>query len=91
ITREQQDAFALVSQQRAVTAIKAGHFDSQIVPVELKSRKGTTLFDTDEYPKAETTMESLGKLKPAFKKEGGTVTAGNASGLNDGAAACVLM
>ncbi|WP_424193584.1 acetyl-CoA C-acyltransferase family protein [Ampullimonas aquatilis] len=91
ITREQQDAFALVSQQRAVAAIKAGHFDSQIVPVELKSRKGTTLFDTDEYPKAETTMESLGKLKPAFKKEGGTVTAGNASGLNDGAAACVLM
>jgi len=91
ISREEQDAFALESQRRAVAAIAAGHFKSQIVPVEIKSRKGTVLFDTDEHPKADTTMESLAKLKPAFRKESGTVTAGNASGLNDGAAACVLM
>jgi len=91
ITREAQDAFALESQRRAVAAIAAGHFKSQIVPVELKTRKGVTLFDTDEHPKADTTLESLAKLRPAFKKENGTVTAGNASGLNDGAAACVLM
>lgn len=91
ITREAQDAFALESQKRAVAAIAAGHFKSQIVPVEIKGRKGVTLFDTDEHPKADTTLESLAKLRPAFKKEGGTVTAGNASGLNDGAAACVLM
>ena len=91
ISREEQDAFALESQRRALAAIAAGHFKSQIVPVEIKSRKGTVLFDTDEHPKAEATMESLAKLKPAFRKEGGTVTAGNASGINDGAAACVLM
>ena len=91
ISREAQDAFALESQRRAVKAIEAGFFKSQIVPIEIKTRKGVTLFDTDEYPKAETTMESLAKLKPAFKKEGGTVTAGNSSGLNDGAGACVLM
>lgn len=91
ISREEQDAFALESQRRAVAAIAAGHFKSQIVPVEIKSRKGTVQFDTDEHPKAEATMESLAKLKPAFRKEGGTVTAGNASGINDGAAACVLM
>lgn len=91
ISREEQDAFALESQKRAVAAIAAGRFTSQIVPVEIKTRKGVVLFDTDEYPKADATMESLAKLKPAFKKEGGTVTAGNASGLNDGAAACVLM
>ncbi|KIF83096.1 acetyl-CoA C-acyltransferase family protein [Noviherbaspirillum autotrophicum] len=91
ISREEQDAFALESQKKAVAAIAAGHFKSQIVPVEVKGRKGVTLFDTDEHPKADTTLESLAKLKPAFKKEGGTVTAGNASGLNDGAAACVLM
>ncbi|GAC1318975.1 MAG: acetyl-CoA C-acyltransferase family protein [Collimonas sp.] len=91
ISREEQDAFALESQRRATAAIAAGHFKSQIVPVEIKTRKGITLFDTDEYPKADATMESLAKLKPAFKKEGGTVTAGNASGINDGAAACVLM
>ncbi len=91
ITREEQDAFALDSQKKAVAAIAAGHFKSQIAPIELKTRKGTVIFDTDEHPKADTTMESLGKLKPAFKKEGGSVTAGNASGLNDGAAACVLM
>ncbi|NKI71719.1 acetyl-CoA C-acyltransferase [Collimonas pratensis] len=91
ISREAQDAFALESQKRATAAIAAGHFKSQIVPVEIKSRKGVALFDTDEYPKADATLESLAKLKPAFKKEGGTVTAGNASGINDGAAACVLM
>lgn len=91
ISREEQDAFALESQRRATAAIAAGYFKSQIVPVEIKTRKGITLFDTDEYPKADATMESLAKLKPAFKKEGGTVTAGNASGINDGAAACVLM
>ncbi|HVK93211.1 MAG TPA: acetyl-CoA C-acyltransferase family protein [Noviherbaspirillum sp.] len=91
ISREAQDAFALESQKRATTAIAAGRFTSQIVPIEIKTRKGMMLFDTDEYPKADTTMESLAKLKPAFKKEGGSVTAGNASGINDGAAACVLM
>jgi len=91
ISREEQDAFALESQRRATAAIAAGHFKSQIVPVEIKTRKGVALFDTDEYPKADASMESLAKLKPAFKKEGGTVTAGNSSGINDGAAACVLM
>lgn len=91
ITREEQDAFALESQRRAAAAIAAGHFKSQIVPVEIQGRKGSTLFDTDEHPKADTTIESLSRLKPAFKRDGGTVTAGNASGINDGAAACVLM
>jgi acetyl-CoA C-acetyltransferase len=90
ITREEQDAFALESQRRAAAAIAAGHFKSQIVPIEVKSRKGVVMFETDEHPKADTTMESLAKLKPAFKKDG-TVTAGNASGINDGAAAVVLM
>lgn len=91
ISREEQDAFALDSQKKAIAAINAGHFKSQIAPITIKTRKGETVFDTDEHPKADTTMESLAKLKPAFKKEGGTVTAGNASGLNDGAAAVVLM
>jgi acetyl-CoA C-acetyltransferase len=91
ITRQEQDAFAVESQNRAIAAIGNGYFKSQIVPVEIKTRKGVELFDTDEHPKAGTTMETLAKLKPAFRKEGGTVTAGNASGLNDGAAACVLM
>lgn len=90
ISREDQDAFALESQRRAVAAVAAGHFKSQIVPVEIQSRKGTVLFDTDEYPKADVTLEGLARLKPAFKKDG-TVTAGNASGINDGAAAVVLM
>lgn len=91
ITRDEQDAFAVDSQRKALAAIEAGYFKSQIVPVELKGRKGTVLFDTDEHPKAGTTVESLGALKAAFQKENGTVTAGNASGINDGAAACVLM
>lgn len=94
IGREAQDAFALESQQRAVAAIDAGYFKSQIMPVELKSRSlastGSTFFDTDEYPKRDATLEGLAKLRPAFKKDG-TVTAGNASGLNDAAAAVVLM
>lgn len=89
ISREQQDAFALESQTRAAQAIAEGRFKSQIVPVTLKTRKGETVFDTDEHPKA-TTLEALAKMRPAFKKEGGTVTAGNASGINDGAAFLVL-
>ena len=91
ITRAEQDAFAVDSQRKALAAIEAGYFRSQIVPVEIKTRKGTVMFDTDEHPKAGTTLESLATLKPAFQKENGTVTPGNASGLNDGAAACVLM
>lgn len=90
INREDQDACALESQQRAVAAVAAGHFKTQILPVELKTRKGVVMFDTDEYPKSDASLESLAKLKPAFKKDG-TVTAGNASGINDGAAAVVLM
>ena len=90
ITREMQDALALSSQQRAVAAISAGRFKQQIVPVELPSRKGPTVFDTDEHPRADTTLETLAKMKPAFRKEGGSVTAGNASGINDGAGAVML-
>ena len=91
ISREEQDAFAAESQRKALAAIEAGYFKEQIVPVEVKGRKGVTLFDTDEHLKAGTTLEALGTLRPAFKKQDGTVTAGNASGLNDGAAAIVLM
>jgi acetyl-CoA C-acetyltransferase len=90
ITREDQDALAVQSQQRAAKAIAAGHFKSQIVPVELKTRKGVVVFDTDEHGKADTTMESLAKLRAVFQKDG-SVTAGNASGINDGAAAVVMM
>ena len=90
ITREEQDAFAVESQRRAAAAIAEGRFKSQIVPITIKGRKGDTIFDTDEHVKANTTMETLAKMKPAFKKEGGTVTAGNASGINDGAAFFVL-
>jgi acetyl-CoA C-acetyltransferase len=90
ISREQQDAYATESQARASKAIAAGLFKDQIVPVELKTRKGVVQFDTDEGVKADTTTEALGKMKPAFKKEEGTVTAGNASTLNDGAAAVVM-
>ncbi len=89
ITREMQDALAVESQKRAARAIAEGRFASQIVPVELKTKKGTTQFTTDEHVRADTTTETLAKMKPAFK-EGGSVTAGNASGLNDGAAALVL-
>ena len=90
ITREQQDEFAAESQRRAGAAIAAGRFRDQIAPVTVKTRKGETVFDTDEYPKPETTAAVLAKLRPAFNKEG-SVTAGNASGINDGAAALVVM
>ncbi len=90
ITREQQDEFAVASQNKAEAAMKAGRFKDEIVPVTIKSRKGDIVVDTDEYPKAGVTLESIAKLRPAFDKEG-TVTAGNASGINDGAAAVVLM
>jgi acetyl-CoA C-acetyltransferase len=89
INREQQDAFSVESHRRAVAAQAAGYFKEQITPVEMPSRKGSVIFDTDEHVRADTTLASLGGLKPAFKKDG-TVTAGNASGLNDGAAALVL-
>jgi acetyl-CoA C-acetyltransferase len=89
ISREAQDALAVEGHRRAARAIAEGRFKDQIVPIELKTRKGVTLFDTDEHPRAETSMESLAKLRPAFDKEG-SVTAGNASGINDGAAALVL-
>lgn len=90
ITRQMQDELALESQQRAARAIAEGRFKSQIVPVEISTRKGIVTFDTDEHVRGDTTLEQLAKLKPAFKKDGGNVTAGNASGLNDGAAAVVL-
>jgi acetyl-CoA C-acetyltransferase len=91
ITREQQDAFALASQNKAEAAQKAGKFKDEIAPVTVKGRKGDTIVDADEYPKHGTTLDILQKLRPAFLKENGTVTAGNASGINDGAAALVLM
>lgn len=91
LTREEQDEFAARSQDRAVNAIATGKFKDEIVPIEIPRRRGeNTVFDTDEYVREGTTPESLGKLRPAFKKDG-TVTAGNASGINDGAAAVVLM
>jgi len=91
ITREQQDQFALASQNKAEAAQKAGKFKDEIVPIVVKDRKGDVSIDADEYPKHGTTIDILQKLRPAFLKEGGTVTAGNASGLNDGAAALTLM
>jgi acetyl-CoA C-acetyltransferase len=90
LTREEQDAFAAASQQKAEAAQMDGKFKDEIVPVAIKTRKGETTVDTDEHPKHGTTVESLSSLRPAFDKEG-TVTAGNASGINDGAAALVLM
>ena len=90
ITREEQDQLAVDSHRKAAAAIAEGRFKSQIVAIVKKTRKGDVTFDTDEHVKADTTMESLAKLKPAFKKEGGSVTAGNASGINDGAAFFVL-
>ena len=91
VSREDQDAFAFNSQQRAAKAIAAGHFASELVSVEIPQRKGPPkVVDTDEHPRADTTLESLGGLKAAFRKERGTVTAGNASGLNDGAAALLV-
>ncbi|HKQ84522.1 MAG TPA: acetyl-CoA C-acyltransferase family protein [Steroidobacteraceae bacterium] len=90
ITRQMQDELAVESQKRATRAIAEGRFKSQIVPVEIPSRKGPVVFDTDEHVRGDTTLEALAKLKPVFKKDGGNVTAGNASGLNDGAAAVIL-
>jgi acetyl-CoA C-acetyltransferase len=91
ITRADQDAFAAASQQKAEAAQKAGRFKDEIVPVTIASRKGEIIVDTDEHPRHGTTVETLAKLRASFLKEGGTVTAGNASGINDGAAAVVLM
>ncbi|MEZ4333311.1 MAG: acetyl-CoA C-acyltransferase family protein [Myxococcota bacterium] len=90
ISREEQDALAVESHRRAAAAIADGRFQSQIVPIVKQTRKGEIRFDTDEHVKPDTTLEQLAKLRPAFKKEGGTVTAGNASGINDGAAFLVL-
>ncbi len=91
ITREEQDKLAVESHRRAAAATKEGRFRSQIVPVEVKGKKGVTTFDTDEHFRDGVTLEDMAKLKPVFAKENGTVTAGNASGINDGAAAVVLM
>ncbi len=90
ISREMQDEVALRSQQRAVAAIKDGVFKKEIVPVTIKGKKGDVIVDTDEYPRADASAESMAKLRPAFKPDG-TVTAGNASGINDGAAALIVM
>jgi len=90
ITRQQQDELALRSHQRAAAAIKAGYFKEQILPIESKVRGNTVVFDTDEHVKADTSLEKLARLRPAFKGDG-SVTAGNAAGVNDAAAAVVLM
>jgi len=90
ISRQEQDEWALMSHQRAIAAIKKGWFKDEIVPVEIKTKKGPAKFDTDEHPRAETSLEALSKLKPAFKKDG-TVTAGNASGLNDAGSSMIMM
>jgi acetyl-CoA C-acetyltransferase len=90
ISRQEQDEFALQSQLKAEAAMKAGKFKDEIIPVEIATKKGTTVFDTDEYPKHGATLEGMSSLRPAFNKEG-SVTAGNASGLNDGAAAVIMM
>jgi acetyl-CoA acetyltransferase family protein len=92
LTREKQDEFALRSHRRAIAALDSGRFAQEIMPVVIPQKKGEAkIVDTDERPRRDTTMESLAKLKPAFKKEGGTVTAGNSSGLNDGAASLLIM
>jgi acetyl-CoA C-acetyltransferase len=91
ITRADQDAFAAASQQKAEAAQKSGRFKDEIVPVTIASRKGDIVVDADEHPRHGTTVETLAKLRPSFLRENGTVTAGNASGINDGAAAVVLM
>ncbi|MBK9210068.1 MAG: acetyl-CoA C-acyltransferase [Anaerolineales bacterium] len=92
ITREKQDAFAVRSHQLAIAAIDSGRFKQEIIPVAIPQKKGDVkLVDTDERPRRDTTLESLSKLKPAFSKDGGTVTAGNSSGLNDGASALLIM
>lgn len=91
ISREDQDAFAVASQNKAEKAKKAGHFEAEIVPVVIKTRKGDVVFDHDEYIREGATTDAVSGLRPAFKRDGGTVTAANASGLNDGAAAVVVM
>ena len=91
ITREMQDEFSLISQQRASAAQKAGKFKDEIVPVVIKTKKGEVVFDQDEYIKHDATAEGMAKLKPAFKRDGGSVTAANASGINDSGAAVVVM
>lgn len=91
VSRQQQDELAVASHQRAANAIDQGYFKDQIVPVVMKSRKGDIVFDTDEHVRRDITLEGLAALKPVFVREAGTVTAGNASGINDGAAALVLM
>ena len=91
LTRQQQDEFAVESHRRAQAATTAGHFKDQILPIELKSRKGPVMFEHDEHVRADATIEGMAKLKAVFAKENGTVTAGNASGINDAAAAVVLM
>jgi 3-oxoadipyl-CoA thiolase len=92
VDRERQDAFALESQHRAVAAIDAGRFDDQVVPVEVVGRKGeVTVVARDEHPRADTSAEALARLRPAFRSEGGTITAGNSSGINDGASAVLLV
>ena len=91
VTRDQQDAFAVESHKRAAAAIAAGHFKSQILPIELKSKKGPIQFDTDEHVRSDASVEGMAKLKAIFVKENGSVTPGNASGINDAAAAVVLM
>ncbi|HEY3180461.1 MAG TPA: acetyl-CoA C-acyltransferase family protein [Casimicrobiaceae bacterium] len=91
ISREAQDAFAVESHRRAATAISEGRFKTQILPIELKSKKGPVVFDTDEHVRTDVSVDTMAKLKAAFIKEAGTVTAGNASGINDAAAAVVLM
>ena len=90
VSREDQDAFAFDSQQKAIKAIDSGRFADEIVSVEIKERKGTKVFNVDEFPRRDISMEALAKLKPVFKKEGGTVTAGNACGRNDGGSAVLL-
>ncbi|MCL6409082.1 acetyl-CoA C-acetyltransferase, partial [Dickeya dadantii] len=90
LTREEQDQVALASQQKAVAAIEAGRFKAEITPLSLRSKKETRIFDRDEFPRADTTLASLAALRPAFSANG-TVTAGNASGINDAAATLVLM
>jgi acetyl-CoA C-acetyltransferase len=91
ISRDEQDAFAATSQQKAERAIEAGVFADEIVPIEVSDKRGARVVDTDEHPRPGTTAEALAKLRAAFRKDGGTVTAGNASGVNDGAAAIVVM
>lgn len=90
ISREEQDHLALLSHERASNAIKEEKFKEEIVPIEIKTKKGSFIFDTDEHPKSDINIEKLASLRPAFKKDG-TVTAGNASSLNDGAAALIIM